>query len=429
MNNDGIDFQEAPTSVPSNDGIDFKEESHPIKDFVSNVGKTWENVKSSPAYSTSPQGLLESGFDLANKGASKLGDIAEKGTDIGKFHVPGITEGPSGVDPITGKAINKFISAGPMLASFAMPTESSKLLEEAAKTKGLQSTGIGQKFLAAMKPEEFEASKNFVAENNLIGTGKEEVLQKALAKQKELGNALGEIGKKTESIGIKADYSDWEKAVGKLQDKLAGTSDVEYKAIKDLAPRYQEAMDDVTNALSKDSSWTSIQKLKQKFGEIAFDVTGEIKDKPAADTYFALRDMLMDVTKKAQSDPNLPEAYKKALSGYHTIDPVIESLQKAVGAERAGVAGHGAGHGFLSRIIQSLPGQHNPAINLGTAALATAISPHLGPVMALPTLTNPAIQSKVFSGMSKAVPATAKAIPTINQLVSDYLSKKFANKK
>lgn len=417
MSNDGIDFQEE--SAPKNDGIDFQEESHPVKDFLSNVGKTWEGVKNSPAYATSPQGLLESGFDLANKGASKLGDFAEKE----------ITKDPNNkVDPITAGAVNKFISAGPMLASFATPTEPIKALENAAETKGLQSTGIGQKFLASMEPQEFEASKKFVTANDLIGTSKEEVLQKALAKQKELGNALGDVGKATESAGVKADYSDWEKAVGKLQGKLANTSDTEYKTIKDLAPRYQEAMDDVTNTLSKDPSWNSIQKLKQKFGDIAFDTTGEIKDKPAADTYFSLRDMLVDMTKKAQADPNLPAEYKKALAGYHTIDPVIEGLQKAVGAERAGVAGHGAGHGFLPRLIRSLPGQHDPAINLGTAALATAFSPHLGPLMALPTLTNPAIQSKVFSGMAKTLPMATNAIPSVNQMVSDYLKKKYGGK-
>ncbi len=299
-------------------------------------------------------------------------------------------------------------------------------LEKAAESKGLASTGIGQKYLAEMKPEEFEASKRFVSDNGLIGTNKEEVLQKALQKQKDLGQTIGQIGKTLDSAGVRADASDYSKAMEALQSKLDGVSDVEYKTIKDLAPRYQEAMKDIANTLDKDPSWASIQQLKQKYGETAFDNLGDVKEKPAADTYFTLRDMLRGLTEKAQSNPNLPNEYKQALSGYHTIDPVIEGLQKAVGAERAGVAGHAAGHGFLPRIIRSLPGQSNPAVNLGTAALATMVSPHLGPLMALPTLTNPAIQSKAFSAAAKALPGIQQAA---TQEVTDFLTSRYAKPK
>ncbi len=297
--------------------------------------------------------------------------------------------------------------------------------EAQAQNKGLQSTGIGQKFLGEMKPEELAASKNFVMDNDLVGVNKEEVLQKALQKQKELGESLSNIGKSVESAGVKADYEDWNGAIKKLSDKLAGTSDTEYKTIKDLAPRYSEAMDDITNALSKDPSWASIQKLKQKFGEVAFDNMGEVKDKPAADTYFTLRDMLTNLTKKAQENPDLPNEYKQALAGYHTIDPVIEGLQKAVGAERAGTGGHAAGHGFLPRLIRSLPGQNNPGTNLATAGLATMISPHLGPLMALPTLTNPAIQSKAFSAAARQLPGIKQGA---SQELTDFLESKFGRK-
>lgn len=297
--------------------------------------------------------------------------------------------------------------------------------ENAAKSKGLQSTGIGQKVLGEMKPEELEAAKNFVADNGLIGVNKEEVLQKALQKQKELGASLGNIGKSVESAGVKADYGDWTNAIQRLQEKLSGTSDVEYKSIKDLMPRYQEAMDDITNTLGKDPSWSSVQKLKQKFGDVAFDNLGNVKDQPAADTYFTLRDMLSNLTKKAQTNPALPDEYKQALAGYHTIDPVIEGLQKAVGAERAGTGGHAAGHGFLPRLIRSLPGQHNPGTNLATAALATMVSPHLGPLMALPTLTNPAIQSKAFSALGRNLPGIQQGA---TQELIDLLESKYGKR-
>jgi len=135
--------------------------------------------------------------------------------------------------------------------------------------------------------------------------------------------------------------------------------------------------------------------------------------------------MLKGLTEKAQASPEIADEYKTALSGYHTIDPIIDGLQKEVGQARAGMSGHAGGHGFLPRLIRSLPGQNNPGTNLGTAAVATAISPHLGPLMALPTLTNPAVQSKAASALANNLPGIRQGA---TQEMLDFLQSKYGQK-
>lgn len=300
-------------------------------------------------------------------------------------------------------------------------------LESAAETKGLQSTGIGSKVLSEMTPEEFNASKKFVMENNLIDSNKEEVFQRAIQKQKELGETIKNVGKATEEAGIKANYDDFEKAVTKLDSEMKGVNDLEYKNIKDMLPRYQEALDDVTNTLSKDPTWNGIQQLKQKYGKVAFDqVTGVIKEQPAADTYFVLRDMLTDMTKRAQDLPSLPMEYKKALAGYHTIDPVIEGIQKAVGAERAGTGGHAVGHGPFMKFLRSIPGQSNPKVNLATATALFPFHPALSLMAAMPTVMNPAIQSKGFSTIAKSLPNIKQGL---TQEMIDFINSQVRKKR
>lgn len=301
---------------------------------------------------------------------------------------------------------------------------SASSLENVAKTKGLQSTDIPQGVLKEMSPEEFEGAKDFVMNNNLVGTNKEEVLQRALDRQNEIGQKLGSIGKGTEAEGLTAPYQDHLAAALPLEQKAGEYAGLANREAKSLARSYKAGAQDVLG-LGDNPSWSAIQALKKQYGDLAFKSTGEVKDPAAKDTYFALRDLLQKITDQAKNNPGLTDEYRQALSDYHSIDPVIEGLEKAVGKERAGEMGHGAGHGFLPRLIRSLPGQSNPAINLATAAGATMISPHIGPLMALPTLTNPAIQSKVASTLAQNLPKIEKM--TQQELI-DYLTSKFGKK-
>lgn len=332
-------------------------------------------------------------------------------TDLSKNQGQALKEGAIGgvLGGTIGGVMNKL-----------MPAAST--LENAAASKGLSSTGIGQKYLAEMKPEEFEAAKDFVMKNGLVGTNKEEILQKALGMQRDLGESIGNIGKELDNAGIKASEDDILGAVTKLQNKASETASLENPELRKLSIWHTKGANDIFNKIGDDPSWQSIQKLKEAYGKAAFSDTGEVKNEASKNVYFTLRDMLKGLTEKAQESPQLAQEYKDALGGYHTIDPVIEGLQKAVGAERAGTGGHAAGHGFLPRLIRSLPGQSNPATNLGTAALATAFSPHLGPLMALPTLTNPAIQSKAFSAIGRNLPGITQGM---TQEMIDYLESKY----
>lgn len=295
-------------------------------------------------------------------------------------------------------------------------------LENFAKTKGLQSTGIETKQLGEMAPEELQAAKDFVTEHGLIGTDKEAILKKALGTQKQIGESIGNIGSELDKAGVKASEDEILGAVQRLQDKAAETAGLENPELRKLAIWHNKGANDILNKIGDDPSWQSIQKLKEAYGTAAFKSTGEVKNEAAKNIYFTLKDMLKNLTQKASDNPNLPNEYKTALASYHTIDPIIEGLQKEVGQLRGGFSGHGGGHGFIPKLIRSLPGQNNPAINLATAAAATAFSPHLGPIMALPTLTNPAVQSRAASAIANKLPGIGQGM---TQEVLDYLQSKY----
>lgn len=296
---------------------------------------------------------------------------------------------------------------------------SAESLEEFANKKAVQSTNVPPGYLENLKPEEFEDVGKFARESGLVGTDKEEMLGNALAKQKEIGSTIGKIGKEVKG-GL--DVRDKVTSLYPLMQKAKEYGALANPEAKSLARSYKAGIEDILN-LGDEPSWSAVQKLKQQYGDLAFKSTGEVKDEAAKDVYFSLRDMLKTMADRAQGNPGLPQEYKQALMQYHQIDPIVEGFKTEVGLERAGKAGHSVGHGFIPRIIRSLPGQNNPTVNLGTAAAATMVAPHLGPIMALPTLINPAVQSKAAAGIAKALPGLQQGA---SDAIENYLASKFA---
>lgn len=295
-------------------------------------------------------------------------------------------------------------------------------LESLADKKAVENVGISPKYLKALTPEENEALGPAIRDMGLVGTDKEALLKAALSKQNEIGTKIGSIGEQLDQLGIKPSEDAILAAVDKLQGEAAKTATLENPELRKLAIWHNKGANDIFNKVGDNPSWQTIQQLKNAYGHAAFSPTGEVKNEASKNVYFTLRDMLKNLTEKAQSNPELAQEYKDALSSYHRMDPIVEGLSEAVGRERAGIAGHGAGHGFLPRIIRSLPGQHDPAINLGTAAAATMVAPHLGPVMALPTLTNPAVQSKAASAIANNLPGIRQGA---TQELLDFLESKY----
>lgn len=295
-------------------------------------------------------------------------------------------------------------------------------LENLADRKATESIGLPTKYLSDMSKDEYEQLGPYIRSLGLVGTDKESLLQNALEKQGQAGSRISEIGDQLTGNGIKATDDDILKAVEGLQSKAAETANLENPDLRKMSLWHNKGANDILNKISDDPSWQSIQNLKQAYGKAAFSDTGEVKNEASKNVYFTLRDMLQNLTKRAQDNPNLPSEYKEALLNYHHIDPIVEGLSGFVGRERAGVSGHGLGHGFLAKIIRSLPGQSNPGINLATAAGMTAVAPHLGPIMALPTLTNPAVQSNFFSGVASKLPGIQQGA---TQEVTDFLTSRF----
>lgn len=295
--------------------------------------------------------------------------------------------------------------------------------EEMANSKAVQNADLTPAYLKNLSREEYEKLGPYIRENNLVGIDKEKLLEKALARQKEVGQSIGKVGDELTKAGVTATDDDILQAVGRLQSEAEKTASLQNPELRKMAIWHNKGANDIFNKISEDPSWQSIQNLKQAYGKAAFKSTGEIRNEAAKNTYFVLRDMLNNLTKRAEVNPNLPNTYKQALADYHTLDPIVEGLSHLVGRERAGIsASIPKTGGFLHRLVATFPGQENPMINLPTAALASTISPHFGPLLAIPTLTNPALQSKFASGMAKGIEALPPNSPqVVNQMIHDYL--------
>jgi len=294
-------------------------------------------------------------------------------------------------------------------------------LENFAERKAIQSAEIPN--VGDMTPSERSFLGKFMQENDLVGTDKAKVLEKARSLSDGFGSKIGEIADKSEEAGL---HLDPETHMSKIDDLLQkaeqfkGSANREAKA---LARDYTAGASDILN-LSDNPTWNQIQKLKEQYGPLAFDSKGEIKSEGAKDTYFALKDMLKSIAEKAQ-DSNLAPEYKQALLGYSTMQPIESALEKVVSSDFKGGAGMGV-RGAIG-LIKKLPGAVRAIAGPAAAMMG---HPFLGAAAALPELTNPAIQSKVASGMANV----AKKLPisptqSINQMIHDYLINQFQKKK
>ena len=409
---------------PPNDAvIDQGIQSPTNQGFLDSLSQAWTQAKNNPAYSTSPQGLLEEGYGLANKAAGKVGDIAEnyltgKSTPLVKnMEIPGA---PNPINPIVAKGINKFISAGPALTTLAMPTEPAKGLEEKAGELAVKSENMPAGILINMTDAERKNLGQFLMDNDLVGMDKGEILKKVKSISDEFGQRIGEMAEKTEGVAVSPE--DHYQVVSDLLNKSKEYENSKFLDGVKLSRDYARGADEILN-LPANPTWNDIQGLKERTGRLAFDSKGEIKNKAIADTYFKLKDMLTGLAEKAKSDPNVPNEYKEVLAGYARMQPLENGLEKSVDAELRGATGTSFGFHPM-RMLAGMP----KTIRYPAGVLATATGhPILGAAAVLPELMNPAIQSKIVQGASQAIPATTKAIPTMDQMISDYLKNQYGN--
>jgi hypothetical protein len=296
-----------------------------------------------------------------------------------------------------------------------------KILTNYAERQAIPSVGIEKGVLKGTEAETQELGK-FITESGLVGTKKADMLTKALEQQDAIGSTIGEIGAQANKLGLTAKPEIFQNAVQDLMGKSQEFANSGNPAAKRLAREYMGGVQDLMKKAAN-GDWDSLAKLKTMYGNLAFDSKHEIKSEAAKDVYFHIRDMMKSIAQDAQVNPTLPGAYKEALGNYRKIGDVVDGLQNMVAQERAGGQPHGGGAHGLARIIKSLPGQENPAINLPTAALASMIHPAAGLAVALPTLTNPAVRSMTAQAAAKAAPAVGAAtkVMTTDALISHFL--------
>lgn len=296
-------------------------------------------------------------------------------------------------------------------------------LEEKANKLANKSINMPTGVLGEMTPEEQQAQGMFLRDTGLVGADKEKVLSKARNLLNDYGQSIGSIGQGMIKKGLTVEDS------GMLTQPLVDKAE-KFALLEDPEANllYKTYMAGAKAIASKgeNPSWSDLQSLKETYGPLAFKSTGEIKNQAAADIYHTLSGALKDIADKASTNLEIASEYRQALSGYSRMSPIVSGMEKSVDSELRGSGGHG-GHGIIG-LIKSMPGPLRAVIG---AASTAAGHPHYALAAALPELVNPAIQSNVVSGISKALPeiqnlatqATTRAStnPEVQSKISDLI--------
>lgn len=415
MNQDNL-FTDEPALKTDNL---FTDEPAPTTSLLDKAKGAYQAYEKSPLAQVekfSPTGMLNTANDLIHEGANKLGEKATESIG-GNQNFPDVLKPyqnqiAAGVGTVTQMA--------PDLATMAIPSgEASPVadsLERFAGKKAIQSLELPN--VGEMLPEERNVLSKFIQDNGLVGRDKTKILEHARDLSKQFGEKIGEIGDK--SGGLTASREVLQDNIQGLIEKANKFKGYENKEAQTLARDYQDGARDIFNKVFDDPSWNNIQEMKQQYGKLAFDSKGEVKSEGAKDTYFALKNMLKDIADQSQSNPNLGQEYKEALSGYSQMQPLESSLEKSVNSEFRG--GSGMGVRGLAGLVKKLPGPVRAVA--GPAAVAMG-HPIVGLAAALPELTDAALQSKAASGIANAARNAPSNPGAISNLVNDYLKKHF----
>lgn len=368
-------------------------------------------------------------------------DVGAIGGAIAPIFIPGVGEALKAA-PITGNAVLGALSAagntdltkntGEALKQAAVGagiggatagilgklTPTPESLENSAANFANKSIAMPRGYLGKMAPEERLNLGKYLMKNNLVGIDKEKVIQNAEDLMDQYGHEIGTIGRKTGGLTVSPE--DQFSTYDYLQSMADRFKDSAMKDGKAFYRDYSQAAQEIKN-IPENATWNDLMELKGRMGQMAFNGKGEIKNAAAADAYFGVKDMLNGIAEQAKGNPNLPIQLKDALSHYTRLHPIVEGLQYALDDELRG------GGGFMSthpmRMIMGMP--RSARLSLG--AIATAFGhPFWGAAAALPDLMNPAVQSKIASGMAKGVAGMPASVPNgINQMVHDYLINEF----
>jgi hypothetical protein len=299
----------------------------------------------------------------------------------------------------TGAIIGKALPNGEGLASD---------LEKSGQRQAFQAMGMNPEYAGHLDPDEIQDIGKFAQDYDLVKGTPFERLEKAQNLQTAFGQKIGELGDQA-IPGEAIDTSDLQSQVQKWGG-LAGTQP------RALTRDYAAGIKNI-QSLGEHPTFDQIQRLKQMYGQMAFDGAHQVKNQAAADIYSKLKDAATDLVGQQTDD------VQDLFNGYKNSGDMVRGLQKMAGKEAATGQGASQGIGFAGRILGKLPGQSNPVVNTATAAGVGMMGhPLMGLMAATPTVMNPAILSQASQMGAEALPKAAQGIKLgTNNAVTSYL--------
>lgn len=278
-------------------------------------------------------------------------------------------------------------------------------LEDMASNKAAKTLGLRSGMLGHLEPEEVTDIGNFAREADLVHGDTASRLAKATDLKNQVGAQIGDMGAGSLPSGDLTDF------INPLHDKASELSNMYAPEAKTEMNWYLNGAKDIQQ---NGTTFDGLQKLKEYYGNKAFNADHEVVNQAAADVYGQIKGAMKSMISGA------PEEYQQAMTGYKNLSDIETGLTRQLGQERAGMTGGGGG--MLASQVRKLPGAMRAVV--GPAAV-TMGHPMLGIAAAIPELTSAANHSGILG-------TAAQALPKLSQMATngsiDAVTSKLFNK-
>ncbi len=350
-------------------------------------------------------------------GPESVAGRAAVGAGMGALQAASQNRDPNALPSDLAKSAAVGAVAGPAFG--ALGDKASDLLSSGAEgaqnfanQEAVKSGGFPSKMLGRLSEDENNTLGQWVNDNGLTQGSLPERLQKGQLIKQVYGNKIGEMGSNAATLDDPTPYI---QDLKNSSDQYSGMNNSEANY---LGKTYLQGAQDIENNLPPGSSYQDIQKLKDLYGDLAFDNAHQVRNQAAADTYSALKQMQADLVNKS------PSEFQDAMNGYSNSSDFVNGVQRQLGISRQGNPGGGMGIGSL---IRQLPGAKNPAIGLPVGAgLMASGKTFTGAMVAGQALNNPAFKASAGQVVGQALQGAAgmagNAAPIATNAVTNAVS-------
>ena len=168
-------------------------------------------IKEKSGYNTSPVGMLEKGYEYAQKGANKLAEYSAEGM------------GQLGYDPRVAGAINTVVAMAPDILTSITPLPPAGEANQTAISLGKRAIGFTKRFQKTpLAREQAAKAVETALENDILSTNFQKMFDKSVNLAKKTGQELGDLRKSIGPQKIDEVFSSLENLRGTLTKGRTG---------------------------------------------------------------------------------------------------------------------------------------------------------------------------------------------------------------